>query len=295
MTLYSMQNPVFVAYAVAASIMILKIMGQGWMTVYRMTKIGGGFLNPEDLLPGPINPKPHPEQLDRNDYVDRSRRMHRNDLENIPAFLMAGWLLVAVDPPYWLAVVLMGTFVIMRLIHAIVYATGQRHEIRSAPYTVGSLTVILMTLYVLAACFSAKTPSINTIERPAAIHSPTPAAGESCPFRKCDSGASIALMLPHAVQAMVTGIAVIGAPRPVQNFRPGEIWAPQLFSSYAFPAMSRTGSRIRLAIDQEPRRHQALSLDVDSTSGFKHKIIRQALICFTGHLNLACLPSAFHS
>jgi hypothetical protein len=63
MTLYSMQNPTFVAYAVAASIMILKIMGQGWMTVYRMNKIEGGYLNPEDLLPGPINLNPRPSAL----------------------------------------------------------------------------------------------------------------------------------------------------------------------------------------------------------------------------------------
>ena len=108
MTLYTMQNPTFVAYTIAAAIMILKIMGQGWLTVYRMMKVEGGYLNPEDLLSGPINRNPRPGQLDPNDYVDRSRRMHLNDLENIPAFLVAGWLLVAADPPYMLAVVLMG-------------------------------------------------------------------------------------------------------------------------------------------------------------------------------------------
>jgi len=153
MTLYSMQNPTFVAYTIAAAIMILKIMGQGWLTVYRMMKVEGGYLNPEDLLSGPINRNPRPSQLDPNDYVDRSRRMHLNDLENIPAFLVAGWLLVAVDPPYMLAVVLMGTFVVMRLIHAIVYVTKQRHEVRATPYTIASVIVVFMTLYVLAACF----------------------------------------------------------------------------------------------------------------------------------------------
>ena len=129
MTLYSTQNPVFLAYAITASIMILKVMGQGWMTVYRMTKIESGFLNPEDLLPGRFNRRPGPEQLDLIDYVDRSRRIHRNDLENIPAFLVAGLLLVAVNPPYLLAVTLMATFVITRLVHTVVYVTGQRHEI----------------------------------------------------------------------------------------------------------------------------------------------------------------------
>jgi glutathione S-transferase len=147
----SMQNPVFIAYAIAASIMILKIMGQGYMTVYRMMKIEAGFVAPEDLLLGPINRNPHPKQLELNDYVDRSRRIHRNDLENIPAFLVVGLLFVAVSPPYALAVILMATFVIMRLIHTIVYATGQRHEVRAAPYTIASLIVIFMALYVLIA------------------------------------------------------------------------------------------------------------------------------------------------
>ena len=34
MELLNIENPVFATYAIAASIMVLKIMGQGWMTVY---------------------------------------------------------------------------------------------------------------------------------------------------------------------------------------------------------------------------------------------------------------------
>jgi hypothetical protein len=98
MSAYSLSNPVFVSYLIAASIMILKLMGQGWMTVFRMIRSDAGLLNPEDLLPGPANPNPRPEQLASNDYVERSRRIHRNDLENIPAFLACGLLYVAIGP-----------------------------------------------------------------------------------------------------------------------------------------------------------------------------------------------------
>jgi uncharacterized MAPEG superfamily protein len=146
-----MQNPVFVAYVIAASLMVLKIMGQGWMTVYRMTTSEVGLLNPEDIVPGLYNRNPDPGQLELNDYVDRSRRIHRNDLENIPAFFAAGLLFVAVDPPYLLAIVLMAAFVIARFVHTIVYITKRSHEMRSVPYTVGSLIVIFMALYVLVA------------------------------------------------------------------------------------------------------------------------------------------------
>ena len=147
----NLDNPVFVAYAIAASLMVLKVMGQGWMTVYRMMKSDSGLASPEDLQTGPLNKSPRPEQLEINDYVDRSRRMHRNDLENIPAFWAAGLLFVTVEPPLLLTWVLMYGFVLARLAHAVSYATKQMHEVRATFYTIGSLIVIFMALYVLAA------------------------------------------------------------------------------------------------------------------------------------------------
>ncbi len=147
----SMENPVFVTYMIAAAIMILKIMGQGWMTVFRMLKSEVGLLNPEDLQVGPTNRNPRPEQLELSDYVDRSRRMHRNDLENIPAFLACGLLFVFAGPSILLANILMYGFVATRLVHAVVYATKQRHETRATFYTIGSVIVIIMAAYVLAA------------------------------------------------------------------------------------------------------------------------------------------------
>jgi len=41
-TLLSFENPVFLAYVIAASIMLLKLTLQPWMTVYRMKKGRGG-------------------------------------------------------------------------------------------------------------------------------------------------------------------------------------------------------------------------------------------------------------
>jgi glutathione S-transferase len=156
MTSYTMQNPAFVAYLAAAAIMILKLMGQAWITVYRMIRSEAGLLNPEDLQPGPANRNPHPRQLERNEYVERSRRINLNDLENIPAFLAAGLLFVAVDPPFLLASILMAIFVIARLFHTVAYATAQRHEVRATLFSVGSLVVIFMALYVLVAVFLLK-------------------------------------------------------------------------------------------------------------------------------------------
>jgi glutathione S-transferase len=143
------ENPVFATYAIAASLMALKVMGQGWMTVYRMLKSNSGLASPEDLQVGLINKNPDPSQLEVNDYVDRSRRMHRNDLENIPAFWIAGLLFVLADPSLLISQLLMYGFVAARAAHFVAYATRQSHEVRATFYTIGSLIVIYMSLHAL--------------------------------------------------------------------------------------------------------------------------------------------------
>lgn len=144
-------NPVFVTYLIASALLVLKVMGQGWVTVYRMMNVKAGYASPEDLRAGLINRAPQPGQLEVNDYVDRSRRMHRNDLENIPGFWAAGLLFVTVAPPLGLAQGLMYGFVAARAAHAVAYATAQSHEVRATFYTIGSVIVIVMALYALVA------------------------------------------------------------------------------------------------------------------------------------------------
>ena len=151
MPLLTMENPVFTAYAVAAALMILKLMVQGWVTVALMVRSDAGMLNPEDLRHSPANRNPRPEQLDPHPDVERSRRMQRNDLESIPAFLAAGLLLVAVDPPAWIAYAFLAVFTLARLAHTWAYATAQNHEIRATFFSIGSIVVILMALWILLA------------------------------------------------------------------------------------------------------------------------------------------------
>jgi len=145
----SLENPVFQTYALAASIMILKLMLQPWMTVVRMMQVGGGFRSPEDAKKSPLNPKPDPAQLLVNEYVDRSRRINLNDLESIPGFLAAGLLLVLADPPLLLAQVLIWTYVVSRAAHLVAYLTAQLHDIRAFCWSWGSFSVIAMAAYVL--------------------------------------------------------------------------------------------------------------------------------------------------
>ena len=150
----TLENPVVATYVIAATLMIIKMMGQGWITVARMMKVGGGFLNPEDANPGKVNPTPRPGQLDADEYVERSRRMHRNDTENIPVFLVAGLLFVLTQPPLLLAQVLLFGYVATRLGHFWAYFTAKSHEIRATFFSIGSFIVIGMAVYTLVRAIS---------------------------------------------------------------------------------------------------------------------------------------------
>ena len=149
----SLDNPVFQTYLIAASIMILKLMLQPWMTVVRMMKVGGGFRSPEDLKKTPLNPNPQPAQLEINEHVDRSRRLNLNDLESIPGFLVAGFLFVLVGPPLLLAQILIWAYVASRAAHFVAYMTAQIHDVRAFCWTWSSLSVIAMAIYTLTKAF----------------------------------------------------------------------------------------------------------------------------------------------
>ena len=149
MSQIALENPVFRAYLIAASLMILKMGSQAWMTVHRMMKVKGGFRSPEDVKRSPFNRAPNPEQTVPNEYVERSRRIHQNDGENIPLFLVTGMLLVTVAPPLWVAQLLFYGYAGTRILHTIAYATAQLHDVRAAMWTPGSLIILGTAGYTL--------------------------------------------------------------------------------------------------------------------------------------------------
>lgn len=151
MATLSLQNPLFATYAIAATLMILKVVGMSWLTVVRMMHVRGGYRSPEDLRKTPLNPLPDPKQLEPNEYVDRIRRIQLNDLENIPFFLVAGFLYVLTEPSLLLARVLLYGYVVSRFLHFAAYFTAQTHETRATFWSVGSLIIVFMAVRTLIA------------------------------------------------------------------------------------------------------------------------------------------------
>lgn len=149
-------DPLMATWAVAAGLMILKTLAMAWLTVLRMMQEKGGYRAPEDLRKTALNPTPDPAQLLPNERVERIRRIHQNDLENVPPFLIAGFLFVLTAPPLWLAQAALYGFVLTRLLHFWAYVTAQTHDLRATFWTLGVLIQIAMVVWsVIVAAGSA--------------------------------------------------------------------------------------------------------------------------------------------
>jgi glutathione S-transferase len=146
-----LHDPVFATYVIAATLMILKAVGMSWLAVARMLQVNGGFRSPEDLRKTPLNPAPDPRQLEPDERVERIRRIHMNDLENLPFFLAAGFLYVLTEPSLLMARVLLYSYVVSRLLHFAAYLSAQSHDVRATLWTIGSVILLFMTVRTLLA------------------------------------------------------------------------------------------------------------------------------------------------
>jgi glutathione S-transferase len=147
----SLSDPLFATYVIAATLIILKAVAMSWLTVVRMMQEKGGYRSPEDIRKTPLNPDPDPAQLAVNDRVKRIRRIQMNDLESLPYFLVAAFIFVLTDPPLLLAQILLYGYVVSRLLHFAAYLSAQTHDMRATLWTPGSLILIFITLWSLAA------------------------------------------------------------------------------------------------------------------------------------------------
>jgi glutathione S-transferase len=87
--------------------------------------------------------------------VERVRRIHMNDLENIPFFLAAGLLFVLTEPSPTLARVLFYGYASTRILHFLAYFTASTHDVRAALWTPGSLIMLYMAGHVLLVALGA--------------------------------------------------------------------------------------------------------------------------------------------
>lgn len=107
---------------------------------YRIkTTAGMGMRNPEDLIEGPCNPKSDPDQLKPYEPTERQRRLMGNDVENNLPFFAVGMLYTLVGAGDGTPLLV---YTGAKLLHHVVYWTGQRHEVRATVWTVANSALL---------------------------------------------------------------------------------------------------------------------------------------------------------
>ncbi|XP_009984823.1 PREDICTED: microsomal glutathione S-transferase 1 [Tauraco erythrolophus] len=140
-------NEVFRAYATYATVVLLKMMLMSVITAYfRITK--KAFVNPEDTLSHGKG-EAAKKYLRTDADVERVRRGHLNDLENIVPFLGVGLLYALTGPELSTALLHFRIFAAARISHTFAYLIPLPQPSRGLSWAVGYAVTILMAYRVL--------------------------------------------------------------------------------------------------------------------------------------------------
>jgi glutathione S-transferase len=136
--------PAFRAYALAATFVACHLLGLAMLignTRYRR----GSTVNEED-----VSAWDYKHTVVDHADVQRVKRAHMNQLENILPFLVIGALYAATGPSRIGAYGYYGTFVGARILHTFGYLT-RRPFIRLWSYITGTLVTLAMSVHVIVA------------------------------------------------------------------------------------------------------------------------------------------------
>jgi uncharacterized membrane protein YecN with MAPEG domain len=134
----------FQTYALCSAILVIKLIAVAFYTSTQRFRVRG-FVNEEDARSfgeGAVAaPTEKPE-------VAHALRMHRNDLENIPAFWAIGLLYVLSGASATGAAVFCWGFTLARVAHSVAYARHMQPA-RAILFGIGVLSLVCMSLNVI--------------------------------------------------------------------------------------------------------------------------------------------------
>ncbi|KAL5278152.1 MGST1 family protein [Megaselia abdita] len=146
--LLTVNNPVFCTFMFWTSVLLLKMMMMTLLTAYKRFR-NKAFPNQEDL-----RFRSAPEVTFGNPNVERARRAHRNDLENIIPHLVISILYIALDPNPLAAKVLFRLYALIRITHTFVYAfCAVPQPTRAITFFIGYGITVYMAFYILVVTF----------------------------------------------------------------------------------------------------------------------------------------------
>jgi len=138
--LLNLSNPVFANYVFYGSIVSSKMIAMSFLTAAKRIK-NGIFANPEDA-------KMYKKVVVTDEAVERVRRNHLNDLENIPIFLILALFYVTINPSPSTALWHFRIFTASRIIHTLSYQLGLQ-PFRGLAFGVGVFTCASMLVQIL--------------------------------------------------------------------------------------------------------------------------------------------------
>ncbi|CAF1075310.1 unnamed protein product [Rotaria sordida] len=145
--IYSLTNPIFTNFAFYAAASTIKMMAMSLLTS-RQRLAKNIFANPEDIALG--SNKEAKVTLSDPD-VERIRRNHLNDIENILPFFVIGALYVATNPTPVVALWHFRVFFFSRIFHTIAYQLALPQPSRSLGFTAGYVATISMAVQLFRA------------------------------------------------------------------------------------------------------------------------------------------------
>ncbi|KAM4820341.1 microsomal glutathione S-transferase 1 [Thomomys bottae] len=146
-----MHSEVFRAFASYTTIILSKMMLMSTVTAFhRLTK--KVFTNPEDCA-GFAQGENVKKYLRTHDSVERVRRAHLNDLENLVPFVGVGLLYTLTGPDLSTALLHFRLFVGARLAHTVAYLTPLPQPSRALAFFLGYGVTLSMAYRVLRQAF----------------------------------------------------------------------------------------------------------------------------------------------
>jgi uncharacterized MAPEG superfamily protein len=131
-------------YAVVALLLVLKMVAVGFYTsAVRIRR--RVFATPEDYALRNLAPAGVPDE-----DVERVRRAHRNDLENVLPFLVVGLLYALTGPSLAAARIYLIGFLVARTLHSVFYIRAMQPH-RTIAFTVGMVLMLAMLVTTLVA------------------------------------------------------------------------------------------------------------------------------------------------
>jgi uncharacterized MAPEG superfamily protein len=140
----TLATPVVRLWAATTLLLILKMIALGWWTsALRIRR--RVYATPEDYVLQQLTPAGVADE-----DVERVRRAHRNDLENVLPFIAASFVYVLTGPGLGAARIYLLGFLVARTLHSIFYV-GALQPWRTLAFLAGQVLMLVMLGSTLAA------------------------------------------------------------------------------------------------------------------------------------------------